>query len=329
MNLRERFKKVLSFEKVDRLPVIEWASWWNETVDRWRKEGLPDSAKTGSEIMEYLGLDAHNQFWIWPAKPTCPWPSVHGEGLLKDVTPDGYRELRKHLFPEDVVRHLREDIVESVNKQQAGDTVIWLTLEGFFWFPRRIFGIEGHLYAFYDEPELMHMINEDLLSFHMRVLDEFLSLCTPDFMTFAEDMSYNKGPMISEPLFNEFVAPYYRQIMKKLGNIPVIIDTDGDITGLIPWFMNLGIKGFLPLERQAGVDIAALRESYPDLLIIGGFDKTVMHLGEAAIRKEFERILPVMKQGGYIPSVDHQTPPAVSLEDYRLYVKLLKEYCEL
>ena len=28
------------------------------------------------------------------------------------------------------------------------------------------------------------------------------------------------------------------------------------------------------------------------------------------------RLLPVIRTGGFIPSVDHQTPPAVSLEDY-------------
>jgi hypothetical protein len=35
-----------------------------------------------------------------------------------------------------------------------------------------------------------------------------------------------------------------------------------------------------------------------------------------------------MKQGGFIPSVDHQTPPDVSLENYRLYNGILKEYCQ-
>ena len=47
-----------------------------------------------------------------------------------------------------------------------------------------------------------------------------------------------------------------------------------------------------------------------------------------AMRKEFERLLPVMRQGGFVPSVDHQTPPGVSLENYRIYLKLLKEYSE-
>ena len=60
--------------------------------------------------------------------------------------------------------------------------------------------------------------------------------------------------------------------------------------------------------------------------MIGNFDKMVMNKGEDAIRNEFERLLPCMKNGGFIPSVDHQTPPQVSLEQYRNYLSLLDEY---
>ena len=82
----------------------------------------------------------------------------------------------------------------------------------------------------------------------------------------------------------------------------------------------------LPLERQAGVDGMRLREQFPQLCIIGHYDKMVMNKGEAAMRAEFERLRPLMKTGGFIPSVDHQTPPRVSLEEYRTYLRLFAEY---
>ena len=84
----------------------------------------------------------------------------------------------------------------------------------------------------------------------------------------------------------------------------------------------------VPLERMAGVDVCRIKEKYPQLLMLGGFDKPVMHKGEAAIRAEFERILPAIRSGRYIPSVDHQTPPAVSVEDYKLYMSILREYSQ-
>lgn len=56
-------------------------------------------------------------------------------------------------------------------------------------------GIEGHLLAFYDEPELMNQMNKDLLEYHLKTIDVIYSVLTPEFMTFAEDMSYNLVPM--------------------------------------------------------------------------------------------------------------------------------------
>jgi uroporphyrinogen-III decarboxylase len=156
-------------------------------------------------------------------------------------------------------------------------------------------------------------------------------MTVPDFMTFAEDLSYNHGPMLSGKQFDEFIASYYKEILPILSSKGIVpfVDTDGNVSEPMEWFLGIGVEGFLPLERMAGVDIAALRQKHPSVKMIGAFDKTVMHLGEDAMRAEFDRLLPVMRQGGFIPSVDHQTPPDVSLDNYKICVKLLKQYCKM
>ena len=106
-----------------------------------------------------------------------------------------------------------------------------------------------------------------------------------------------------------------------------MVDSDGNLEDMIPWLEKDGIEGASPMERQAGTDIAKIRREHPDFKMMGGFDKRTIHQGEELMRKEFERILPVMRSGGYIPSVDHQTPPDVSLEMYKCYASLLNEYC--
>ena len=106
----------------------------------------------------------------------------------------------------------------------------------------------------------------------------------------------------------------------------VFIDTDGNLEDMVPWFMEVGADGVTPLERRAGVDVVKLLNLYPTLHAISGFDKMTMSLGENAMRTEFERILPAMRTGRYIVSVDHQTPPEVSMENYRIYLRLFDEY---
>jgi uroporphyrinogen-III decarboxylase len=127
------------------------------------------------------------------------------------------------------------------------------------------------------------------------------------------------------------MTQYYRQLLARLKemNAVVIVDTDGNVTNLVPWLQDVGVDGVLPLERQAQVDGLALRERYPTLRMVGHYNKLVMHRGEAAIRDEFERLVPLMRSGGFLPSVDHQTPPEVSLDDYRRFLRLFNEYTAL
>ncbi len=322
---RERFHAVADFAQPDSLPVIEWATWWDLSIERWRSEGL-DPALSGSGLYGALGLDRHDQFWISALAPDCPRPPTHGAPRLQDRA--GFRSLSSRLFPKALPDVASIEAAAQVREESG--SLLWLTFEGFFWFPRELFGIEPHLLAYYDQKDLMHEINDRLADWQLETLERFSEIAVPDFMTFAEDLSYNLGPMISGDCFEEFLAPYYRRVvpeLKKRG-IRVIVDSDGDISQAIPWFIEAGIEGALPLERQAGVDVASLRRRFPRFILIGGFDKMVMKHGESAMRAEFERLLPAMRLGGYIPSVDHQTPPDVSLANFRTYAGLLREYCE-
>jgi len=328
MNHVERFRAVMRFEPVDRLPRWEWAMWWDETIARWHTEGLPGHLAHGDVfgISQYFGLDPYIQFWFSTTQSTIEATQHHTEGVVANM--DDYRRIRPMLFPD----HSRAmNAMRPWAKSQArGDAVVWATLEGFFWLPRTLMDIEKLSYAYYDQPELVHAINHDLLAFNLQVIREMRQVCRPVFITIAEDVSYNHGPMISRGTFEEFMAPYYRGLLDAVKEIDAItiVDTDGDITEMAPWLESLGIDGVLPLERQANVDGNRLREQFPRLCMVGHYDKLVMSMGEDAMRREFERLVPLMRSGGYIPSVDHQTPPEVSLDQYRSFLRLLNEYTE-
>jgi hypothetical protein len=326
MTIRERFRAAMDFRPFDRLPVVEWASWWDKTIARWRTEGLPAECRTRTDIVRHFGLDVWRQDWLDPRRPGCPEEKSHGAGIVEDEK--GYEAVRPLLFPRPAVDAARW--AAWAEEQARGDCVLWFTVEGFFWFPRTILGIERHLYAFYDQPALIHRINEDLAAWILGVLEELDRVCVPDFMTFAEDLSYNRGPMLSKECFDEFLRPYYDLVvpaLKKRG-ILAIVDSDGDVHEPARWFEEAGLDGILPLERQSGVDVARLRREHPRMRFVGAFDKRVMHRGEGAIRAEFDRLLPVAASGGFLPSCDHQTPPEVSYQDYRLYLSVFREYAE-
>jgi hypothetical protein len=314
----------MNFQETDRLPMWEWAMWWDLTLDRWHDEGLPANLRSVFEIHEYFGLDPYIQFWFSTTDPTIAATQHHVEGIVSDM--DDFLRVRPDLFP-DHSESIR-GMAPWFEWQKAGEAVVWITLEGYFWFPRTLMGFTKLMLAFHDQPELIHQINKDLLEFNLDLLEKVGNLGRPVLMTIAEDMSYNHGPMISRQFCDEFLAPYYRPMLERAQEMKMItiVDTDGDVTKLVPWLQSMGVHGVLPLERQAGVDGMQLREQFPDLRMIGHYDKMVMHKGEEAMRDEFERLVPLIESGGFIPSVDHQTPPAVSLSDYKAYLRLLAEY---
>ncbi|NQU45253.1 hypothetical protein HQ520_18375 [bacterium] len=327
MNTRERFQAIFNFQPFDRLPILEWASWWDKTLERWYAEGLPQSLTDRYDICKYFDLDLCKYDASFRSRaPGCPRPSHHGAGIIADER--DYQRLLPLLHPEEPVNH--ELWTRWADEQSRGESVVWYSVGGFFWEPRSLLGIEPHLFAFYEQPDLMHRINSDQAEWILKVTEDLCAICTPDFMVFAEDMSYNHGPMLSKDLFDEFLKPYYQRVIPELNRrgIPVLIDSDGDITLAGPWFEEAGIEGVLPLERQAGVDLARLRAAHPRMRFIGHFDKMTMPHGEAAMRAEFERLLPTAAKGGFFPSCDHQTPPGVSLENYRIYLALFREYAE-
>ncbi len=327
MRNTERFARLLAGDTaIDRTPVIEWASWWDLTYKNWFQQGMPQMSP--EKLNVYWGHDPLKQFWLPVIEEGCPQPDHFGGPIIEDE--EDYRQIHKYLFTDRLLEQIDKNVGDYARAHADEDIAYWFSLDGFFWFPRRLFGIEGHLLAFYDYPELMLEINRDLCEFHKKCLKVLFSHIKPLFMTFGEDMSYNLGPMLSKECYDEFMLPFYKELVPliKAGGTKVLIDTDGQVEPLIPWFLEGGIEGILPLERMAGVDVNRIREKYPELILIGGYDKTVMHKGEAAIRAEFERILPAIRSGRYIPSVDHQTPPAVSVEDYRLYMSILREYSQ-
>jgi uroporphyrinogen decarboxylase len=129
------------------------------------------------------------------------------------------------------------------------------------------------------------------------------------------------------------MVPRYREetdLLKKHGIDLVFVDSDGDVRLIIPLWLEAGVNGTFPLEVMAGNDAVELRKKYPrDLRMVGNIDKMALIEGKEAIDRELERKLPyLLKEGGYLPTVDHGIPPEIPFEHYRHYMVRLKEYLD-
>ena len=247
---------------------------------------------------------------------------------------EDWKKLKEHALKE-LESYTDDQIYKAYSPlkegHDRGDYSIRLHMEGFFWTPRELLGFEPVLYAFYDEPELLHDINDFICKVYKEKAMKVFAFIQPDVVYFNEDLSGVNGPLISPECFDEFVGAYYKELipmMKETGVGNVIVDTDGEFSKLIPHFLECGVDGFLPMDVNAGMDIVKIREMFPRLKFIGGYNKLRIAEGRGAIDREFERILPVIRGGGYIPGADHQVPPSASLKDYRYYIERLTQVME-
>lgn len=327
MTVKERAQRIINFiNPVDPLPLLDGEFYWDLTYNRWKTEGLDVPYK---DIRSYFGTENSDGVLLWSISEAAfskKQPGYYGMPIIKNEA--DYDSLLPDLYKDELVSQMLENMKSYKDSYDRGDNVVSIVFHGFFWHSRDLFGIEPQFYAFYDYPELIRRMNRNLCDFVKRALVQAFELMVPFNVIISEDMSYKTGPMLSKAMFDDFIKPYYLELAEitRQAGTKLIVDSDGNVHEMIPWMIESGVDGMAPFERNAGNDICKIREQYPDFIMGGGYDKLVMNKGEAAIRAEFERILPVMRSGGYFPGVDHQTPPSVSFSDYKLWISVFREY---
>lgn len=217
--------------------------------------------------------------------------------------------------------------------QKNGDIVIQGLIGGYMYL-RSLMGPEDLLYAFYDDPELIHACMETWLELSDAVTAEHQKEVGFDELFLAEDICYNGGALISPEMMREFLFPYYEQLIANVRRrnhgrtMHIQIDTDGYPDRVIDLYRSIGMDYMSPFEAAAGSDVVKTAQKYPDLRISGGIDKRMIVRGGDDLRRHLESILPAMrKRGGYIPTCDHGVPEETPFENYMLYRRLMKDYC--
>jgi len=107
-----------------------------------------------------------------------------------------------------------------------------------------------------------------------------------------------------------------------------MVDTDGNHEVLTPLFIEGGVNCIYPLEVQVGMDAISLRKKYGrELRLVGNIDKRALSGSKDAIRNELDSKLPfLVRDLGYIPSVDHCVPADVPFENFEYYIGVIKDY---
>jgi hypothetical protein len=354
--LRERFHAVMNYEPTDQIPNFEFG-YWSETLPAWHHQGLPPEMDNEAKVYEYFGIED----WGGVPANTGLLPGfehqvleetetyrtiIDGGGVKCMVYKDGTSSIPRYLeFPvhdreswERVKRErlnpdrpdrLPQDWLERVRKGQEAGVPIALPLGSMYGVPRNLMGFEGISMMLFDDYDLV----DDVVETHCQIVERILDRITPhfraDFGAGWEDICFRGGPIISPDMFRKLAVPRYQRLTERMranGIKMIWTDCDGDITPLVPCFLEGGVNCMFPVEVHAGSDPVNLRRKFgQQLLLVGGVDKFVLRETPKDIRKELKRIQPIVKEGGFIPTVDHRVPPDVPLENYKAYLRMKRD----
>ncbi len=364
MDYRTLFRQIMSYGDFDRMPVIHWGEWpetrerwraeglpagadvcrhlqavplWASLIegDSWLGVGSaaddidiglfpPFQTEIREETSEYRivkGTDGVVKK-EWKGRSGIPHCLEHSLQAAKD-----WDEYKRRLQPD--ARRIAPDIDERLKAKARSGLPICFPAGSLVGWIRNWMGVENMAYLMHDDREVFADMVSTIAELTCWLMDQILPRVRVDLAHSWEDICGRAGPLIGPDMFVRCVAPGYLRIRAKLEEYGVglySVDSDGDLSALAGHWLEAGVNVLFPLEvGPFKGDAAAYRKRYGRALrLMGNFDKLSLERGRAAVDSEIQRLLPLMKEGGYIIATDHHVTPGVSLEDYRWYLERVR-----
>jgi len=341
----ERIKLTLEHKEADRIPlVLAWP--WPETVERWKAEGMPEDADMNENPYEsqlakafphkiYEETDDYvidrNTYGVklkW-------WKHRYTTHTELDWGVKNYEDWKKVKWALDVSdERLIDDFPEKIKEARGKGYFVCLSPEDHFWFSFKMLGMQNLCVQMALDPDFIHDLYDTFTNFSLEMLDKVMARgIDVDAIWFFSDMAFKNAPMFSPEFFKEFLEPYYKKFRKFCDShgLYMFLHSDGDMTKLMPGLIRCGFDFLHPLEAKAGMDVRALKPIYgKDITFFGNISAVVISEGtDEEIEEEVRSKIEAAKAGGgYIFSIDHSTPPGVSLRNNKFMFECARKYAD-
>ncbi|RKX34349.1 MAG: hypothetical protein DRP71_07305 [Verrucomicrobia bacterium] len=353
---KERVTRAMERRDQDRVPRHD--SFWQDTINRWEKEGLEGShagahARLGSDFGMICGI-----YWPHPFPDQKRVIAEDDETIsildqwgastksFKDhqTTPehlgwecDSAETWHERFRPAIVNQEVRIDIDGARKLQEQGSREAkWCHITGIepFEILRKLLGDVSSLMAMAEDPEWIADICEVTTDNSLMNLQALVDAgIKPDGLWVYGDMAYNHATMCSPDFYQRIVWPSHKRLCDwaHQNNMKFIYHTDGDVNGVMDLYRKAGFDCLQPLECKANMDIRNLVPDYgDDMSFFGNVDVMAM-IGNDLEEIEAEVVAKITagkEKRGYIYHSDHSVPPQVSWKTYCALIEMVKEHGE-
>jgi uroporphyrinogen decarboxylase len=190
--------------------------------------------------------------------------------------------------------------------------------------PALVRGWEGMFVDMVERPDWVHFLGRKFTDFYLEDYTRAAELTDGriDLYLLISDLGSQRGPLISKPMFEQFVAPYLKEMIDRIHGLrgQVLFHSCGAINAFIPRLIELGVDVLDPIQ-PVGPDMQPekLKAAYGrQLSLHGGIDMQhlVPHGTTDEITAESRRYCELLGAGGgYILGPSHLFQPDVPPEN--------------
>ena len=356
MNDRERFIGIMSHQPADRLPLMEIEGREAATVARWKAEGQQVDVSADAELgvggVRYLPVNMYPEPLMDPVVVREDDDYVYTRNFMgivvkepkgaPEFTYEGYdsfpvsdlaswRDFRDVAYSCPITDRFGSDWGPQLwDDLNASDQPVGLLLHPFF-FRLGLFtlGLENFMIAFYEDPDLINEMFAHRAQMSLDIIAEATAHVNVDIVVIAEDFAYRTGPHISNKMYADFWDPHQPPVLEAVrkADIPFLsMWSSGDLRPILPTLIERGFNVTWPCEAFCDMHAVELNKEFgTDMAFAGNIGIREVAAGRESIDHEIEtKVKPLMETGGFIPTLDDQTPPEISWDDYRYYIERLK-----
>ncbi len=309
MNSYERTLAVLNGDIPDRVPTFELlidkrvikAVVGSDDYPAFCEEVELDIVVTGtpSKLYEEKPLDAARGLYIneWgiirhyggeTVSVPAGGPLVNPSDIETYRPPDPYDE-----------RRYRE--LSYLLKRFKGKKLVGMHLHDALNYPYYLRGMERFFMDTIENPDLVYTLVQMSVDHNIAIAERAVDMGA-DFIIVGDDYGTTASTLMSPQAFRTFIIPGLKKVVEtvKAQGALCFKHCCGNINTILDDIVETGIDALHPFDAAAGMDIAAAKNNYPHLTVMGGVNcaAPLTDYPVDALVKEVEKVLEQLMPGG-------------------------------
>jgi uroporphyrinogen decarboxylase len=348
MTNRERVERLLKHERIDRIPIYPFGGSFSMVysgctlAELFNNPALSfESQRKAAEDFDWVFVPdlAYAAFGGWEFGGAIRWPDQEfdqaptitrypaktPEDVMKleipEISSAGIIPLQKQFF---------DLSLQSKDENKPWDVVG--QLEGTFTMASNIVGAELFTKWVMKQPEIVHRLMRLAADFEIKMAEYWKSIYGTIGVILWGGEPVASNQVISPKTFKKFVLPYRKEVHEKvldLGFQTIFMHICGEQNGNLPFWAQvpMGSPGILSFGHE--VDLIKAAEYFPDEIIVGNLDPSIVQVGTPKEVYEASRIVIETGKwikGGFMFGPGCELPPRAPVENVRAMTEAVQDF---